>query len=34
MASLEYQIKEGWTAITTRGNADKFPQDLMGKAIY
>jgi hypothetical protein len=35
MTSLEYQIKpEGWTAITTRGNADKFPRELMGKAIY
>jgi hypothetical protein len=35
MTSLEYQIKpDGWTAITTQGNADKFPQDLMGKAVY
>jgi hypothetical protein len=35
MTSLELQIKpEGWTAVTTRGNADKFPRDLMGKAIY
>jgi hypothetical protein len=35
MTSLEYNIKpDGWTAITSQGNAEKFPRDLMGKAVY
>jgi hypothetical protein len=35
MSTLDIQVKvEGWTAITTQRNADKFPRELMGKAVF